>query len=81
MTETNDEKDLIITALRQRVGQLVSTYEFEIAAIRAEYTKLEFAFKKVQESHKALLLEKEEKKALKSKTPTVEDLIGQEKNV
>lgn len=78
MTETSDEKDLIITALRQRVGQLVSAYEYELASVRTEYTKLELAFNKIQQAHKQLLLEKEEKK---TKTPTVQELIGKEENV
>jgi len=36
----SDEKDLVITALRQRIGELVSSYETDIAIIRASYTKL-----------------------------------------
>lgn len=39
MTES-DEKDLVISALRQRIGELVSAYETDIALIRAKYTKL-----------------------------------------
>lgn len=39
MTESS-EKDLVIVALRQRIGELVSTYETEIALIRAKFTKL-----------------------------------------
>lgn len=36
----SDEKDLVITALRQRIGELVSSYETDMAIIRASYTKL-----------------------------------------
>lgn len=36
----SDEKDLVITALRQRIGELVSSYETDMAVIRASYTKL-----------------------------------------
>lgn len=43
MTESS-EKDLVITALRQRIGELVSAYETEIAIIRANYTKLKEEF-------------------------------------
>ena len=43
MTESN-EQDLVITALRQRIGELVSAYEIEIALIRASYTKLKEEF-------------------------------------
>ena len=39
MTESN-EKDLVIVALKRRIGELVSTYEADIAIIRASYTKL-----------------------------------------
>ena len=39
MTESN-EKDLVIAALQQRIGELVSGYESQIAIIRANYTKL-----------------------------------------
>jgi hypothetical protein len=43
MTESN-EKDLVIAALRQRIGELVSAYETEVAVIRAAYTKLKEDF-------------------------------------
>jgi DNA-binding helix-hairpin-helix protein with protein kinase domain len=40
----SDQKDLVITALRQRIGELVSNYETEIAIIRANFTKLKEEF-------------------------------------
>lgn len=43
MTES-DPKDLVITALKQRIGELVSNYESDIAIIRASYTKLKEDF-------------------------------------
>lgn len=43
MTESK-EKDLVITALRQRIGEIVSNYETEIAIIRANFTKLKEEF-------------------------------------
>lgn len=43
MTES-DPKDLVIAALRQRIGELVSNYESDIAVIRANYTKLKKDF-------------------------------------
>ena len=46
MAESN-EKDLVITALRQRIGELVSAYETDIAVIRANYTKLTEEFENV----------------------------------
>lgn len=35
-----DKADLIITALQQRIGELVSNYETQIALLRAEITQL-----------------------------------------
>ena len=46
MAESN-EKDLVIAALRQRIGELVSNYETDIAVIRAGYTKLREEFERI----------------------------------
>ena len=35
-----EKAELIITALQQRMGELVSNYETQIAILRAEITKL-----------------------------------------
>lgn len=35
-----DKAELIITALQQRIGEIVSNYETQIAVLRAEVTKL-----------------------------------------
>jgi phage host-nuclease inhibitor protein Gam len=35
-----EKVELIITALQQRIGELVSNYETQIAVLRAEITKL-----------------------------------------
>jgi len=35
-----DKAELVITALQQRIGEIVSTYETQIAILRAEITKL-----------------------------------------
>jgi uncharacterized small protein (DUF1192 family) len=35
-----DRSELIITALQQRIGELVSNYETQIAVLRAEITNL-----------------------------------------
>ena len=35
-----DKAELIITALQQRIGELVSNYETQVAILRAEITKL-----------------------------------------
>jgi sRNA-binding carbon storage regulator CsrA len=36
----NNKAELIITALQQRMGELVSNYETQIAILRAEITQL-----------------------------------------
>ena len=35
-----EKADLIITALQQRIGEIVSNYETQIAILRADYTKV-----------------------------------------
>jgi hypothetical protein len=35
-----EKAELIITALQQRIGEIVSSYETQIAILRAEVTKL-----------------------------------------
>lgn len=35
-----ETQELVITALQQRIGELVSSYEIQIAVLRAEITKL-----------------------------------------
>jgi sRNA-binding carbon storage regulator CsrA len=35
-----EKTDLIITALQQRIGELVSNYETQIAILRAEITQI-----------------------------------------
>jgi hypothetical protein len=36
-----DKAELVITALQQRIGELVSQYETHIALLRAEVTQLQ----------------------------------------
>jgi hypothetical protein len=45
-----DKAELVITALQQRIGEIVSQYETHIAVLRAEITQL-------QESQNATELE------------------------
>lgn len=45
-----DKAELIITALQQRIGELVATYETQIAILRADYTQLS---QSVEEKEKA----------------------------
>lgn len=35
-----DKAELVITALQQRIGEIVSNYETQVAILRAEITKL-----------------------------------------
>lgn len=35
-----DKAELVITALQQRIGELVSTYETQVAILRAELTQI-----------------------------------------
>jgi hypothetical protein len=35
-----DKAELVVTALQQRIGELVSNYETQIAILRAEITQL-----------------------------------------
>jgi hypothetical protein len=49
MAESN-EKDLVIAALRQRIGELVSAYETDIAVIRAGYTRLSEEFERISKT-------------------------------
>ena len=35
-----DKAELVITALQQRIGEIVATYETQIAILRAEITQL-----------------------------------------
>ena len=35
-----DKAELVITALQQRIGEIVSNYETQIAILRAEVTQL-----------------------------------------
>lgn len=44
MTDANDNRDLVIIALKQRIGELISNYELDMANIRAQYTKLQYEY-------------------------------------
>jgi hypothetical protein len=35
-----DKAELVITALQQRIGEIVSNYETQIAILRADYTNI-----------------------------------------
>ena len=40
MEKTMDKAELVITALQQRIGEIVSNYETQIAVLRADLTQL-----------------------------------------
>jgi hypothetical protein len=40
MSNTTEKAELIIKALQQRIGEIVSQYETHIAVLRAEMTEL-----------------------------------------
>jgi hypothetical protein len=44
-----DKVELVITALQQRIGELVSNYETQIAILRAELTQMADAKKDLSE--------------------------------
>jgi hypothetical protein len=47
----SDKVQLVVTALQQRIGEIVSNYETQIAILRADYTNaLEELNKKEKES-------------------------------
>jgi hypothetical protein len=72
MTDVSDNKDLVIIALKQRIGELTSNYELDIANIRAQYTKLQHAYNLLIKDSTPLPEEKKE-------FPSVNELL-QESN-
>jgi hypothetical protein len=47
-----DKAELVITALQQRIGDLVSQYETHIAVLRAEITQLQESQKNTESEEK-----------------------------
>ena len=47
-----DKAELVISALQQRIGELVSNYETQIAILRAEMTKMTEEKQKKEEAVK-----------------------------
>lgn len=57
----SSKHDLVITALQQRIGEIVSNYETQIALLRAEITEminLQQQKEKAAEDYSAELIEK-----------------------
>lgn len=80
MTKETDDKDLIIIALKQRIGELVSNYESHIANLRVEYTKLEEKSKELTSISNSLIerLSKYEEKSETDKIPSVDDILKED---
>ena len=74
MTDASDNKDLVIIALKQRIGELMSNYELDIANIRAQYTLLEIKYSELLQNNTPQPVEKKS-------FPAVEELIEGEKSV
>jgi hypothetical protein len=49
-----DKAELVITALQQRIGELVSNYETQIAVLRADITQLMDKQEAINEYSKSL---------------------------
>jgi hypothetical protein len=47
-----DKAELVIAALQQRIGELVSQYETHVAILRAEITQLQEAQKNIESEEK-----------------------------
>jgi len=60
--------ELVITALQQRMGELVSNYETQIAILRAEITEL------VQEKEARVREEIEKENALEAYSQKLDDI-------
>jgi sRNA-binding carbon storage regulator CsrA len=58
----DNKAELVIMALQQRIGELVSNYETQVAILRAEITQ------SVQEQEEKKKAEEEYSKSLKEKT-------------
>jgi hypothetical protein len=71
VTQDETSKDLIIIALKQRIGEMSSAYEYQIATIRAEYTKLEVVYRQLLSTTPQPQPPTEEKIF-----PSVDDLLG-----
>jgi phage host-nuclease inhibitor protein Gam len=49
-----EKAELIITAMQQRIGELVSNYETQVAFLRAEVTQLTNQIKEMQDYSNSL---------------------------
>lgn len=63
-----EKAELVITALQQRIGEIVSNYETQIAILRAEITEL------VQEKETRAREEIEKENALEAYSQKLDDI-------
>ncbi|MEY4331276.1 MAG: hypothetical protein RLZZ196_14 [Bacteroidota bacterium] len=63
-----EKAELVITALQQRIGEIVSNYETQIAILRAEITEL------VQEKEARAREEIEKENALEAYSQKLDDI-------
>jgi hypothetical protein len=63
--------ELVITALQQRIGEIVSNYETQIAILRAEITEL------VQEKEEAARKQDEKNQAIDTYSEKLENLVAE----
>ncbi len=73
MTDANDSKDLVIIALKQRIGELVQNYEYAVATLRADLTNLD-------RINKQLVQKLNPVPEVKKEFPSVSEIL-EEKNV
>lgn len=83
MTEDTKDKDLMITALQQRIGELVSSYESQMAYLRVEYTKVQGKADELSTIANDLLqrLSEYEKPEKQNQLPSVEDILKEDDSV
>lgn len=54
MSREDDTRDLVVVVLRQRIGEIVSMYESQVAGLRADFTLLQNDFESVSKILKEL---------------------------
>jgi folate-binding Fe-S cluster repair protein YgfZ len=64
----SQKAELVITALQQRIGELVSNYETQIAILRADITAL------IQEREEQVKQDNEKKEAIEAYSEHLDDI-------
>lgn len=86
MTKEDNDKDLMIFALQQRIGELVTAYEFKIATLRVEFTNLESSKEELVSISEELVkrlskYEKDFNVDTANKLPSVDSILEEEASV